>query len=565
MPWIFRHGGCDRALICLAVNGPLTVRELGRAIDSDSHTTWDIVERLREAGMVVKRDEPGGRKYVALNRRLPIYRPLRRLLLAPDRYWPATRDGEHIARWRMPFDSNVTTERMDHIFQSPVRSRVLLFVAAVGECDMKTIYDTLGMNSGSVTYVVNHWEKQGVFRSRIFKRHRLVSLDPGFIVAKELTALLREIVVRAPEYRGLRAAVRPKMRALLNSPQKQIGCARPNQKGSAKMQQQQGLRLLLAGILLLERQRLVEFRDTSLQAIARSILIIGSLFILCAIIFRFPADDHTALMLAISLVLFCGWSVRVHIRYYLTLAVSFCLMPFPPAIKTRAMSWYTNVVSGIDLFWHFAPVLFAAGVTTVLACSIASKFPLSVALLDNFSYPVFYIAVMTVSLTFPAMTIAINVWKQSAVESRLIAQAGRLRDEYFKIADALETAGGETSGTISMKGIAETLNDAIYNTAVFDIARLEQWVQSLIQTPEVKSPLLKPWLLIGTTSIKEPFVRMKVWQSAIAGAVNYAVYAAFTCIGLIVSSKSAENVYGLMFSIAVLAISLRATIRLVAE
>ncbi len=46
------------------------VRALARAIGSDSHKTWDMVERLREAGLVVKRDRPGGRKYVALNRGL---------------------------------------------------------------------------------------------------------------------------------------------------------------------------------------------------------------------------------------------------------------------------------------------------------------------------------------------------------------------------------------------------------------------------------------------------------------------------------------------------------------
>lgn len=217
MPWLFRRGGCERALICLAVNGPLTVRELGRATKIDSHKTWDIVERLVTSGLVVKRAMEGGRKYVALNRRLPIYRLLLRLLLALDKYWPATRDSQHIARWRMPFDKAMTTERLDHIFQSPVRSRVLLFVAAVGECDQKTIYDTLGLEATSAWYVLTHWEKQGVLRSRRFKTRRLYSLNPDFIVAKELKALLREIVARAPEYKGLRAVVRPKMRALLKA------------------------------------------------------------------------------------------------------------------------------------------------------------------------------------------------------------------------------------------------------------------------------------------------------------------------------------------------------------
>jgi hypothetical protein len=217
IPWIFRRGGCDRVLICLAVNGPMTVRELGRAIRSDSHKTWDMVERLRKSGLVVKRDYAGGRKYVALNRQLPIHRPLLRLLLALDRHWPGQRINRTTARWHMPFDRNLTTERMDHIFQSPVRSRILLFISAVGETDMSTIYKLLGLGTVSTMLIVNHWEKQGIVCTRWFKKHRLVKLDPEFIVAKELKALIREIVVHSEEYRTLRAVARARLRKILKA------------------------------------------------------------------------------------------------------------------------------------------------------------------------------------------------------------------------------------------------------------------------------------------------------------------------------------------------------------
>jgi len=207
LPWLFGRGGRDRALICLAVNGPLTVRELSRATGIDSRKMWDMVERLRVAGLVVKRDEEGGRKYVYLNRRLPIYRRLLALLLALDREWPAQRVGDTKARWRMPFDNELTNERLDHIFQSPLRSRVLLVVAAMKECDQETIYETLGLGLTSVWLAVNHWEKQGILISRRFKRRRLISLDQSFVVAKELHSLLRVTVAYAGEYRSLRDAV----------------------------------------------------------------------------------------------------------------------------------------------------------------------------------------------------------------------------------------------------------------------------------------------------------------------------------------------------------------------
>lgn len=174
-----------------------------------------MVERLRHAGLVVKRDRPGGRKYVSINRRLPIYRALVNLLLALDRHWPARRVGSYVARWRMPFDTELTDERLDHIFQSPVRSRILLFVAAAGETDMQTMYKMLGIGTVSAMLVVNHWERQGILRSRRFKRHRLVSLNPDFVVAVELHRLLRCIIAETDEYKAFRAIVRAKMRTIL--------------------------------------------------------------------------------------------------------------------------------------------------------------------------------------------------------------------------------------------------------------------------------------------------------------------------------------------------------------
>jgi hypothetical protein len=210
LPWLFGRGGRDRALISLAINGPLTVRELARATEIDPHKMWDMIQRLRLSGLVVKREMPGGRKYVSINRRLPIYRTLMNLLIALDRISPTERCSGYTARWRMPFDRELTDERLDNVFQSPLRSRILLFVATVGEADMQTIYRSLGLGKVSSTLAINHWQKQGVLRSQWHKRHRLISLDPNFIVAPQLLALLRAIIATADEYKALRAATRRK-------------------------------------------------------------------------------------------------------------------------------------------------------------------------------------------------------------------------------------------------------------------------------------------------------------------------------------------------------------------
>lgn len=208
MPQLFGRGGRDRVLICLAVNGAMHVRAIARAIKSDSHKTYDMVERLRVSGLVVKRFHDGGRKYVQIDRRLIVYKALIRLLRRLDATWPAIRVERTVARWYMPFDGTMPSEKLDHVFQSPVRSRILTYIAAVGETNMQNMYRALAIGSVSALYAVAHWEKQGVLRSRRMGRERLVSLDPDFIASDELRALLRLIVAGTPELQGLRASAR---------------------------------------------------------------------------------------------------------------------------------------------------------------------------------------------------------------------------------------------------------------------------------------------------------------------------------------------------------------------
>lgn len=215
LPYLFGRGGRDRALIALAVNGPMHVRALGRAIGSDAHKTWDMVERLRRSGIVIKRDRAGGRKYAGLNKELPAYPPLLRLLLALDRHWPAQRVDQPRYRWAMPYDDVISEVRLDHIFQGPVRSRTLLFIAALGVTDMSTMYEALGLGTVSALYAVNHWEREGVVHTRTCGRHRLVRLDPGFVVAEELRDFLVALVQNSTEYKALADAARPHIERVL--------------------------------------------------------------------------------------------------------------------------------------------------------------------------------------------------------------------------------------------------------------------------------------------------------------------------------------------------------------
>ena len=205
LPQIFGRGGRDRALICLAVNGPMTVRELGRAIGSDASKTFAMVERLLQAGLVVKRDRTGGRKYVAINKALVVYNELQALLLALDGDWPAKRVAQPRYRWAMWNDGgSLDAGRLDCMFQSPVRSRTLLFIAAVGKTQMKSIYDLLGLGTVSAMYAVNHWEREGVVRTATRGKLRVVQLNPSFAAAAPLAALLQALIDTSDEYRAYR-------------------------------------------------------------------------------------------------------------------------------------------------------------------------------------------------------------------------------------------------------------------------------------------------------------------------------------------------------------------------
>ena len=212
MPHLFGRGGRDRVLICLAINGPMHVRHIARTIGSDSHKVWNTIEALRAINVVVKREEDGGRKYAALNRDLPIYRPLCRLLIAMDRYWPVPRAEFRTAPRRMPYHDTFNPNLLTEMFQGPVRTHVLLLVAAVGAADQKTIGDLLRLAPISGRLALDRWERQGVLHSIRLGNGRFYALDPGFEVAPELKALLREIIRHSRELQQQRAIWRAQMR-----------------------------------------------------------------------------------------------------------------------------------------------------------------------------------------------------------------------------------------------------------------------------------------------------------------------------------------------------------------
>lgn len=203
----------------------------------------------------------------------------------------------------------------------------------------------------------------------------------------------------------------------------------------------------------------------------------------------------------------------------------------------------------------------AVGVSCGFVMIVGDAHPIHVRALHGFRYAEAYLAIFAAALAFPAITIAISIWKQSSSEARLIAQAASLRDYYLNLAERLEGDSKiETSGTISLKGIGETFNDAVFSLQI-DQPRLMTWTQSLIREPEMSA--VWPSALISVQSIMIPFRQAAIWRLAIASAINFAIFAAVTNLTLAIVGTKAENVYGIVVAIATLCIALRATVRFV--
>ena len=84
-----------------------------------------------------------------------------------------------------------------------------------GVTDMTSISKTLGLGGVSTLSVVNHWEREVVVRSRIHGRHRLVRLDPNFVIANELHDFRIALVQQSQKYLDLADVVRPRMQSIL--------------------------------------------------------------------------------------------------------------------------------------------------------------------------------------------------------------------------------------------------------------------------------------------------------------------------------------------------------------
>ena len=202
-PHIFGMGKRDCVLMLLAVNRPLYVREIARAIGSEEKKAAKMVRALLEVGVVVCARGSNGVRYVKLNPDFPAYYELLRLLNVLELHWPQERLGkparraERLGLRQAPFavdDESFPTKRYDRLFGSPIRTRVLLAIAAIGDTDVTDLARLLTLESRSTWNTVNHLQREGLIRSTIKGRRRALELDPDYFAAQALRRLLLRLV-----------------------------------------------------------------------------------------------------------------------------------------------------------------------------------------------------------------------------------------------------------------------------------------------------------------------------------------------------------------------------------
>lgn len=207
-PHIFGMGKRDRVLMTLAVNRPLYINELAAAIGSEEKKTSKMVHALLEVGVVLRTDAEHSARYVTLNTAFPAYWELFRLLNVLEFHWPQKRLGKPARRAErkalhnavfMPDEGPFPAKRYDRLFGSPIRTRVLLAIAAIEDTDVTDLWRLLGADKRSVWNTVNHLQRESLIRSTIKGRRRAIELNPEYVAARELRQLLKRLI-RETEY-----------------------------------------------------------------------------------------------------------------------------------------------------------------------------------------------------------------------------------------------------------------------------------------------------------------------------------------------------------------------------
>ncbi len=103
-------------------------------------------------------------------------------------------------------------ERKPDLFGTPLRTRVLVFVALVEETYPREVAAVLDVPISNVQRVIGQYEEEGVLATRLFGRVRHVTLNPRWFARDALRAFLERYAVAFPDLAAKADALRRRPR-----------------------------------------------------------------------------------------------------------------------------------------------------------------------------------------------------------------------------------------------------------------------------------------------------------------------------------------------------------------
>lgn len=185
----------ERALIALAQNGPMSYARVMAMSKTSADAGIAVFERM---GLVLSHRD-GRRRILSLNRRHPIYREFRALLISiggPTTV-QASRDLAHDADFRI-----------DNLFGKDLRTAVLLTLRAerCGEMDAASVCRLLPQHDGGkVRAALRRFHKIGVVTRRRWKTLVYYSFNEEYTHYEALQALLSGAIRHWPAYKSAAA------------------------------------------------------------------------------------------------------------------------------------------------------------------------------------------------------------------------------------------------------------------------------------------------------------------------------------------------------------------------
>jgi hypothetical protein len=194
VPQLFGRRARTRLLVALATNGPMHVLDIARTIGSPAHRTRDMAMHFVGVGYLTKRVKPG-RKYVALVRESPLFKPLVRLLKRIAVEFEMKPKKQPRRRWYLP---KGWRPDLRCSLGSRIRTSALLGIAVAEGIDMRSLSQFAGIKYPSLWSLLPFWEREDVIVSRYEGKFRRLYLNPDFFAAAELREFLNALAEQMP-------------------------------------------------------------------------------------------------------------------------------------------------------------------------------------------------------------------------------------------------------------------------------------------------------------------------------------------------------------------------------